>query len=199
VSSGEELLALGGGEFAGVAGLEGERFEREGANADADQAERGVADGGGHAADLAVFAFGEFEGEPGVGNVFADANRWVALREVRRCIEKVGTAGERAVFAERDTAGGKAGEGVGRRDAFDLGEVFPRVGVAWVEEAVDEGAFVGEEEKALAIGVETADGVDARREVEGGERAPLRAGLGGELGEDAVGFVEGEEHARVSR
>ena len=102
----EELLALGGGEFAGVAGSQCERGQCKRADADAEEAERGVADSGGHAADLAVFAFGEFDGDPGVGNVFAKADRWIARREIGRCIEKSGTARKRAVFAERDAAGG---------------------------------------------------------------------------------------------
>jgi hypothetical protein len=191
----EELLALGGGELAGVAGCECESGECERTDADAEQAERGVADGSGHAADLAVFAFGEFEGDPGVGDVFAETDRWIAWREIGRCIEKPGTAGERAVFAERDAAGGEAIDGIGARDAFDLSVVFARVRMAWVEKAIDEGAFVGEEEQAFAIGIEAADGIDARREAELGECAPCGAGLRGELREDAVGFVEGEEHA----
>jgi NADPH:quinone reductase-like Zn-dependent oxidoreductase len=64
-----------------------------------------------------------------------------------------------------------------------------------VEEAVVEGGFVAEEQEALGIGIETPEGVDGARDGEIGEGAPAGAGLGGELREDAVGLVEGDDHA----
>ena len=100
------------------------------------------------------------------------------------------------MFAECDAAGSEAGEGFDRGDALHLGVIFAWMGMPRIEQAINESAFVREEEKAFAIGVETADRVDARRQIEFGECAPVGAGLGGELREDAVGFVESEEHGR---
>ncbi len=57
-----------------------------------------------------------------------------------------------------------------------------------------EGRFVAEQEEAFAVGVEPTDGVDAFGEMEGGEGGPLGASLRGELGEDAVRFMEGKQH-----
>ena len=151
-----------------------------------------MADSGGHAADLTVFAFGEFEGEPAVANVFPYANRWVAWSDAGRCIETAGTAGKGAVVADGH-AECECFEGGSVGDAFDLDPVLARVCVPRIEETVDERTLVGEEEQAFAIGIEAADWVDARREFEIRERRPRGTGLGRELREDAVGFVEGDE------
>lgn len=83
------------------------------------------------------------------------------------------------------------GQGFWSGDAFDLSPVFAEVAVGGVQEFLIEGGFVAEEEEAFAIGVEAADGVDVFWEVECGECGPLGVGLRGELGEGAVGFVEG--------
>ena len=74
----EDTGALAGGKFAPGSGLEPAEIEL--ADADADEAERGVSDAGGHFADLVVFSLHEREGNPAVGNVFAKANRRVARR-----------------------------------------------------------------------------------------------------------------------
>ena len=152
------------------------------ADAHADEAEGGVADGGGHAADLAVFAFGEGEAEPGVGHVFAEAHGRVAGREIGGDVEERDVAGRGAVVAEGEAAAGELGEGGGSGDAFDEGGVFALVGVVGIEEAGVEAGLVAEEKEAFGIGVEAAEGVDVRRQVEIGEGAPAGAGLGRELG-----------------
>jgi hypothetical protein len=87
-------------------------------------------------------------------------------------------------------------EGVRGGEIFHLGPVFAAVSAGGMEESGVEGGFVTEEKKALALGVEAADGVDVRREAKIREGGPGRAGLRGELGKDAVGFVKGEEHGR---
>ena len=194
IALGKQAVAFGFGQFAPIAGGEGEVGKRQRADAHADKAEGRMTNGGGHAADLAVFAFGEFEGKPGVGHVFADTNRGIARWKRRRCIEKLDTAGPRAMLAEQYAAGSETGECIGGRNAFHLRKIFPRVCVARIEKAVNEGAFVGKDEKALAIGVEPAGGIHARGQVEAGQRVPGRAGFGRELREDAVRFVECDEH-----
>jgi len=67
------------------------------------------------------------------------------------------------------------------------------VGVCWVEEFGVESGLVGEKEESFAVAVEAAEGVDVLGEMEFGEGA-LSGMVGGELGEDSMGFVEGEKH-----
>jgi hypothetical protein len=57
-------------------------IEADGADGYSDEAQRGVADGGGHSADLAVPSFSEGEFEPGFGDAFADSDGWVSRSNV---------------------------------------------------------------------------------------------------------------------
>jgi len=142
-----------------------------------------MTDGGGHAADLTVFAFDEFEGDPAIGDGFSEADGWVAWRQdvgwlgadgrgdaggvgflgqdVRRGFEESGLARAGEIVADDDAAFELA-ECFRGGNAFDLDPVFAGVSVAGVEESGDEGGFVGEEEQTFGVGVEAADGVDAR-------------------------------------
>ena len=131
VASREDGGALGGGELAPGAG--GEITKGKVTDAGAEQAERGVANGGGHAADLAIFSLREFEGEPGVGDGFSHADGRVARSDGGNGIEEVRAAGQGAVIVDRDAAAGETGEGIRGRGAFDLGPVFAAVGVAGIE------------------------------------------------------------------
>ena len=158
-----------------------------------------MADGGGHAANLAVFPLDEFEGEPRVGNFFSNADRWIARGDGGRVVEETRAARERVVVVDGDAAAGEARESFGGREAFDLRPVFAAMSVRRIKEAVVQTRFVGEQKQALGVGVEAAECIDAAREGEVGERAPARAGLGRELREDAVGFVQGEKHGRSNR
>ena len=72
----------------------GQGGEAEIADADAEEAEGGVADGGGHAADLAVFAFDEFEADPAVGHAFPKADGRDAGRDFGLGFEQPGATGE---------------------------------------------------------------------------------------------------------
>ena len=187
--------ALGGGQFAPRAG--GEITKGKVTGAGAEQAERGVANGGGHAADLAIFSLREFEGEPGVGDGFSHADGRDARSDGGSGIEQARATGQRAVVVDRDAAAREAGEGIGGRGAFNLRPVFAAMGVAGIEQPRVETGLVAEEQEALAVGVEAAEGVNAGGQAEIGERAPFRAGLGRELREDAIGFVEREQHGTI--
>jgi hypothetical protein len=72
--------------------------------------------------------------------------------------------------------------------AFDLCPVSAGVGVFRIKKFGVQSGFVGEKEKAFAVAVEAAEGVDA-----GGKLAFGKGALSGvvrrELREDAVGFV----------
>ncbi len=115
---------------------------------------------GRHAADLAVFAFDEFEGEPGVGDVFADADGRIAWRQSGRGIEQARGARQCAVVVERDATAGETDDGVGGRDAFDLRPVFAAVCVFRIEQTRVQARLVAEEQEAFRVGVEAAEGVN---------------------------------------
>src|SRR3546814_3774783 len=66
--------------------------------------------------------------------------------------------------------------------------------VARVGDPVRERAVVGEQQQALAVVVQPAGRIDARRQSELRQRAPRRHAAIGELAQDVEGFVEGEEH-----
>lgn len=76
-----------------------------------------------------------------------------------------------------------------------MGPVFAAVGVLGIEETVVQPGLIAEEKEALGVGIEATERIDVGRQTEVGEGAPTRSGLGGELREDAVGFVESEKHA----
>jgi len=113
-------------------------------------------------------------------------------QDVRRGFEESGPARAGEIVADGDAAFELA-ECFRGGNAFDLDPVFTGVSVAGVEESGDEGGFVGEEEQTFGVGVEAADGVDARGEAELAEGA-LAGEVGCETGEDAEGFVEDDEH-----
>ena len=173
----------------------GEVSEEKVAGPHAEEAEGGVADSGGHAADLAVLPLDEFEGEPGIGDVFADPDRRIARGERWRGIEEAGAARPGAVVVDGDMTAGEKRERRGGRDTFHLRPVFPAMGVHRIEQASVETGFVAEEEEALGVGIEAAERVDVAGQTEIGEGAPAGAGFGRELREDPVGLVEGEKHA----
>jgi hypothetical protein len=198
----EDFRSFVFGEFAPLAGGE-VGGEMELADGDAEEAEGGVGDGGGHFADLAVAAFLEGEFEPAGGDVQADADRGIAGGDEEGCGSGRDGRAARAPWFWVD-AGGLGGEGLAAFDedagaellegglgefAFDLGPVSAGVGVFGVEEMGVESGLVGEKEEAFAVAVEAAERVDGFREAEFGQGA-LSGVVGGELGEDAVGFVQ---------
>lgn len=199
---GEGVLAFCGGEFPPGAGREGKPGELQRADAHTDQAQRGVSHGGSHAAHLAVFAFGEFKREPAGGDVVANANRRVPRRDARNFeragIEQRRATRERAMSADHHAAARELRERGRRWDVFNLHVVFARVRTRGIEKAPGEGAFVGKKQQAFAVGIEPANRINMRWQRRGccdvRKRAPARAGLGRELREHAVGFVERDEH-----
>jgi hypothetical protein len=63
------------------------------------------------------------------------------------------------------------------------------VGVFRIKKFGVQSGFVGEKEQALAVTIETPEGVDVFRELEFGQRA-LSGMIRSELRKGAVGFVE---------
>ena len=112
-----------------------------------------------------------------------------------RLLERLGTAGEAFVAFDDDGAAAELGEGSFIGLALDEDEVAAAVIEARVEKAIFEGLLVGEQEEAFGVHVEPAQREALGREVVFLESAlSFIAGVGVELAEDAVGFVEGDEH-----
>jgi hypothetical protein len=74
-----------------------EATQRKSANAFPKKAEGWVANGGGHAAHLAVFSFAEFKAEPGIDDAFTIADGRVTIGDRRSLLEKFGSAGKAGV------------------------------------------------------------------------------------------------------
>jgi hypothetical protein len=167
---------LAGGEFG---------WEVELADGDPEEAEGWVADAGGHFADLAVAAFVQGEFEPAGRDALTLADGRIAGRKVG--VDAFGPSWESSA-AFYDNTGAELLQGGVSDFAFDLGPVGAGVGVFGVEKFGVQAGFVGEKEKAFAIAVEAAEGVDAGGKLEFGQGA-LSGVVRRELREDAVGFV----------
>lgn len=187
--SSQNELSLRRAQFAPGSGREG--TEGETADAHAQQAQSGMADGGGHASDLAVASFGELEAQPAGGDGLAKANGRDARGNGRWRFEGPGAAGQR-LSALDDEALFEPPERIGGGKAFDLGPVFALVGIARMEQSLVERGFIAEQQEPFGIGIEPADGIDGLGEAESSER-PVGRAIGGKPGEDAVRFIKGDE------
>ena len=173
-----------------MAAREGSKFER--ADAHPDETKGRVADSGGHASDLAVAALDEFEGDPSIGDGLSHPDGWGPGWDFRLRIQEPGSTWEGGA-ALNENAPAELVQGFGGGNPFDLDPIPAGMGVGGLEQALVPAGFVAEQEETLGIGVETADGVDPRGELEFGE-VSMRGSVGSELGEYAPRFMEGDEH-----
>jgi hypothetical protein len=114
-------------------------------------------------------------------------------------VEEPGDARHRAVIVDGDSPQRKSCQSVRGGHAFDLGPILAAVGVFRIKEFIIKAGFIAEEKQAFGISIEPPERIDSARQSKIGERAPARTRLGGELREDAVGFVKGEKHAMADR
>ena len=154
-----------------------------------------MADGGGHPSNLAVLTLGELERDPGVRDVFPMTDRRIAGRQLRGRIEQPDTTGPGAEFTEVDSAALEAAQRLRVRHALHLRPVLAPVGMTWIQKAGVQAGLAAQQQQALGIGVETAEGINAFWEREVGQRAPAGTRFGSELGQHAVRLVERDEHA----
>jgi len=150
----------------------GEGGEIEGADTHPDEPQGWVADGGGHAADLAVSAFDEFEGDPAIGDGLTHPDGRGPWGDVRLRFQEPGTAWEGRAALDDDTLA-ELVDGFGVGYSFDLDPVPAGMGMSGLEQSLIPMGFIAEEEETLGIGVQSSDGVDAGRELEFGE-GPVR-------------------------
>ena len=113
-----------------------EIVEREIANTHSNQAQCGMADSGRHSPDLAILAFDKLQREPGVGDVFAKSDRWVARRHGRRRRRKypcLAWAG--AIASEIDPSRGQLRQGIGEGHPFDLCPILAAMTMLGIEQS----------------------------------------------------------------
>ena len=67
-----------------------------------DQAKGGVADGGGHFPDLAIFSLGELQANPAVGHIFTIADGRISRRQRGLGIQKPGPTREGCATFDTD-------------------------------------------------------------------------------------------------
>jgi len=158
-----------------------------------------VADGSGHAADLAVLAFSKFEAKPGIDDIFSISDRRITIGNWWGLLKGFGPAGEALVTFDDESAAAKFGESGVIGLSLHKDEVAAAVGVAGIEKAIFERFFVCEKKEPFGVHVESSEGKAPRREVEFLQSAlPFVPGVGIKLAENTVGFVEGNEH-RLAR
>ena len=93
-----------------------------------------MADGGGHAADLAVLPFEQLQANPTSRHGLAEADRRVTRGNLRLRVQNPGAAGQGLVFLN-DESFRQLEQGVRRGDAFDLDPVFALMGVTRVQQS----------------------------------------------------------------
>src|SRR4051812_18715560 len=131
----------------------------------ANEAQRGKADQGRHAADLVVLAFGELERDPAIRDRLSRADRWIARRNVRLRIENPGFA-RLCLIVPHLHSRNQMSHGFGGRDSFNLRPITSTVTVLGIEQLKGERPFIAEQEQALGFCVQPPHSVHPAREVE---------------------------------
>ena len=143
-----------------VAGLKLQIIEREAADADAEETKGWESDGGGHAADLAVFAFGEGELDPGGGHRLAETHgritRWMRWLG----IESRGEAGKGAEVLQIQAAALQKTESLLGDLSLDLGVVGAGMALAGIDEAICPAGLIAEQNEAFRIAIQSPNGID---------------------------------------
>jgi hypothetical protein len=113
-----------------------EATQRKSANAFPKKAKGRVANGGGHAAHLAVFSFAEFKAEPGIDDAFSIADGRVTIGDRRSLLEKFGSAGKAGVPFYDEAPAAKLFKGSRGGFSFHEDEITTAVFEARIEEAI---------------------------------------------------------------
>lgn len=79
------------------------------------------------------------------------------------------------------------------RGTFHLSKIGARMGVFWVQQAIVELWLVCEKQKAFGVHIKSAERIDVFREAKFSE-SPLPGLIRGELAENVVWFVKGDDH-----
>lgn len=95
----------------------------------------------GHAPDLAIFPFDQFEPEPTGGHRFAHADGWDARRQLRLRFEYPRAAGE-GFASLYDQSLTEIAQGFGSGNSLNLGPIFAIVRPLWMEQSLVQFGFI---------------------------------------------------------
>ena len=168
--------------------------EPEISDAHAHQPQRRMADGRRHPPHLAVLALDEFQSDPAIRHALAKADGRIARRHLGLRFQQPCAARQGLVALNHQTVLHFV-QHLARRDLLHLRPILALVGVARVQEFFIPVRLVAQEQQALGIRVESADGVNVFRKTEFRQRTVRRAVVG-ELRQHAVRFVERDEHRK---
>lgn len=152
--AGEDCSAFIGGEFFPFS--DREVAKRKGSNPFAEKTETGMSDCGGHAADLAIFAFTEFQADPGVDDVFAIADRRITIGNGGSLLKGSGPTREAFVAFDDDGSASEFLEGGRLGLSFHEDEIATAMLKAGIQQAILQGFLVGEEKQAFRVHVESS-------------------------------------------
>lgn len=124
-------------------------LEREVPNGDPNQSKGGMADGGGHASDLAVFPFGERQRNPGIRNLGADPDGWSSRGDRRWWSQYGGLSREAPMSLYFKASIGEAMERLRRGNSFDLSIVGLGLFRSRVEQAIDKRFFIAQQKETF--------------------------------------------------
>jgi len=130
-----------------------------------DEAQGGMADGGGHFPYLTVFSLLELQADPAVGHGFTVADGRLSRRQGGLGLQNPGPARERWATFQRDALG-KLVEGIRGRDSFHLGPVVTGVALFGIEHSGVEAGLVAEKKQAFRVRIQAAQGIDSFRKTE---------------------------------
>lgn len=159
-----------------------------------EQTEGGMADRGRHPPDLAVAALREGQLDPDIADRFPKTDGRFPQRDDRRRIEQARPGGLRAA-ARNLEAVRKSSQGFGRRLPLDQHPISARVTFLRIEQSGVQIGLIGEQKKALAVGIQPTERINVRREAELSQ-CPVRRTVGSKLRQHAVGLVKRDQHGR---
>ena len=167
-----------------------QRFQTVGANGRADQAQRGQAHGCGHAPHLPVAPLLDAQFNPCAWLGLAHPDRRRARPQPWRLIDQTGPSRAGDAVVQRD-AQAKRVQRMHIGLAFDLHPVDFFHFVAGVRNPRLQGAVVGQQQQAFAVGVQPAGYINAGHLDDVFQTAP--ATLGRELTQHALGLVQADQ------
>src|SRR6266545_698043 len=162
------------------------------ADARAQQPQGRVPDGRRHPAHLAVFAFRQFQINPAIGNVAAEANRRITRRQRRRRLQNPGATWQSLTPPNQD-AFFQLPQRLRGRNSLHLRPITATMPVSRMKQPLVQLRFVTEQQQSFAVGIEPADGINVSGKAELRQCPRFRA-LRCELRNDAVRFVKRDEH-----
>src|SRR5437867_1292323 len=156
------------------------------------QAQRWMADRGGHAPHLAVLAFDQFQTDPAIRNALPKTDRRIARRQFRPGFQQP-RAARQGPPPENHHASFQLPQRLGVRDPLYLSPINPPMSVARVQQPFIELRLIAQQQQSFALSVQPSNGVNAGRKTEFRQRASPGT-VRRKLRDDPVRLVKGDEH-----